>query len=81
MGTIDTIRQDGAAGQYIARRFRSNYLRVVVTRLVSAFIWIDGRMERQRSRRDLMELTDEQLKDIGVSRSEAYRECMRPFWD
>ncbi len=81
MGTMDAMRRDGAAGQHIARRFRSNYLRRVALRLISAAIWLDLRIERQRSRRDLMELTEEQLKDIGISRREASREGMRPFWD
>ncbi|MEW9834957.1 DUF1127 domain-containing protein [Mesorhizobium marinum] len=42
---------------------------------------IEGALQRRRSRLDLMELSDAQLKDIGVSRSEAFREANRPFWD
>jgi uncharacterized protein YjiS (DUF1127 family) len=41
---------------------------------------IELAFERRRSRLALMELTDDQLKDIGVSRSEAFREANRPFW-
>jgi uncharacterized protein YjiS (DUF1127 family) len=37
-------------------------------------------VERRRSRMALMELSDAQLKDIGISRSEAFREANRPFW-
>jgi uncharacterized protein YjiS (DUF1127 family) len=37
-------------------------------------------MERRRSRHVLLEMSDEQLKDIGLCRSEAYREANRPFW-
>ena len=44
------------------------------------FRMIEGAVERRRSRLALMELTDVQLKDIGISRSEAYREANRPFW-
>ena len=36
--------------------------------------------ELRRSRRALMQLNDRQLRDIGVSRDEAYREATRPFW-
>jgi uncharacterized protein YjiS (DUF1127 family) len=36
--------------------------------------------EKHRSRRLLLELTDEQLRDIGVSRADADREAERPFW-
>lgn len=42
---------------------------------------IEGMLERRRSRLALMELTDDMLKDIGVSRSEAYQEASRPFWN
>ena len=41
---------------------------------------IETVVQRRRSRLTLMELTDTQLKDIGISRSEAYREANRPFW-
>lgn len=42
--------------------------------------WVEHKLERRRSRLALMEMTDDMLKDIGVSRSEAYREANRPFW-
>jgi len=38
-------------------------------------------MERRRTRLSLLELTDEQLADIGISRCDAYREGLRPFYD
>lgn len=37
-------------------------------------------VERRRSRLALLEMSDSQLKDIGLSRSEAFREANRPFW-
>jgi uncharacterized protein YjiS (DUF1127 family) len=60
-----TLRSTGSRGSFL--------LRVVSM--------IEGAMERRRSRVSLMELSDAQLKDIGISRSEAYREANRPFWD
>ena len=37
---------------------------------------------RRRTRRALLDLTEEQLRDIGVSRSEARREVGKSFyWD
>lgn len=42
---------------------------------------VENMLERRRSRLALMELTDDMLKDIGVSRSEAYQEASRPFWN
>ncbi|MEX0404978.1 DUF1127 domain-containing protein [Aquibium sp. LZ166] len=41
---------------------------------------IENAFERRRQRRDLMALTDDQLKDIGISRSMAHKEASRPFW-
>jgi uncharacterized protein YjiS (DUF1127 family) len=35
---------------------------------------------RPRQRRDLAELEDHLLRDIGVSRREALREAAKPFW-
>lgn len=48
---------------------------------VAAAGWIGRQMERRRSRRALLEMTDDQLKDIGLSRSEAYSESLRRLWD
>lgn len=33
-----------------------------------------------RQRRELLNLTDEQLKDIGVNREEAIKEAKKSFW-
>ncbi|MDH0290139.1 DUF1127 domain-containing protein [Pseudomonas sp. GD04087] len=35
---------------------------------------------RVRTRKQLLELSDEQLRDIGISREQAQLEAMRPFW-
>jgi uncharacterized protein YjiS (DUF1127 family) len=49
----------------------------VLLRVISM---IEMAVERRRSRHALMELSDLQLKDIGISRSDAFREANRPFW-
>ena len=36
--------------------------------------------ERDRQRRQLAELSDHLLRDIGVTRAEAMREAAKPFW-
>ncbi|MEC9342216.1 MAG: DUF1127 domain-containing protein [Pseudomonadota bacterium] len=36
--------------------------------------------EIRRSRNALAQLSERQLRDIGISRDEAYREARRPFW-
>jgi uncharacterized protein YjiS (DUF1127 family) len=48
--------------------------------LMRVISMIEMVVERRRSRLALMELSDVQLKDIGISRSEAFREANRPFW-
>jgi uncharacterized protein YjiS (DUF1127 family) len=47
----------------------------------SFFLWIDALLERRRGRLALLEMTDDQLKDIGISRCDAHREGIRPLWD
>lgn len=37
--------------------------------------------ELHRQRRELERLSDEMLKDIGISRVDALREAQRSFWD
>lgn len=36
--------------------------------------------QRHRTRRDLLNLNDRLLRDIGISRAEAEREASKPFW-
>ena len=43
--------------------------------------WLGRQMEKRRSRLALLEMTDEQLKDIGLSRGDAYSEFRRGLWD
>lgn len=59
------------------RGFVSRLVRV----LRSLARWIDNLLDRRRSRLALLEMTDDQLKDIGVTRCDAHREGIRPFWD
>jgi uncharacterized protein YjiS (DUF1127 family) len=35
----------------------------------------------RRERRQLLELSDHMLSDLGLTRAEAAREAARPFWD
>ncbi len=67
MGTIGTIsRQSGRRGG---------------SRITAWLQSVERMMEKRRTRRALLELTDYQLKDIGLSRSQVHREASRPFWD
>ncbi len=44
-------------------------------------VWLWQAFERRQTRRALLRLNDAQLKDIGLSRSQAYAEAVRPFWN
>ena len=46
--------------------------------------WLDVLLRWQqiaRERRLLREMSEHQLRDIGISRAEADREARRPFWE
>lgn len=49
--------------------------------LLTTASWMGRQLERRRSRLALLEMTDEQLKDIGLSRGQAYSEFKRRPWD
>ena len=44
-------------------------------------IRIEEMMTTWRERRALLAASDHMLRDLGLSRADAYREGSRPFWD
>ena len=48
--------------------------------LATAIVWLRACAERRRQRLALLELSDALLKDIGVSRADAFREGSTPSW-
>jgi len=42
--------------------------------------WLKEANRRRRGREALMQMTDVQLKDIGVTRMQAELEAAKPFW-
>jgi uncharacterized protein YjiS (DUF1127 family) len=44
-----------------------------------AEIWLTW-LERSRQRRRLGELSDHMLRDIGLTRADAWSEAEKPFW-
>ena len=44
--------------------------------LAVPFVWL----ERHRERQSLMQLDDQLLKDIGISRADVFYEADKPFW-
>jgi uncharacterized protein YjiS (DUF1127 family) len=83
MDTIVTIRHP--ATELLRQPARPSARRGFVGRFVQVVIslarWIDHLLERRRSRLALLEMTDDQLKDIGISRCDAHREGIKPFWE
>jgi|GEM_PF-1924388 len=75
----DTIQRDRALPLALAEREGAFFQRVrTETRRVLAVLseW----RRRHRTRKQLSQMNDYQLRDIGVSRDEASREANLPFW-
>ncbi len=51
-----------------------------IRRLVAGVRLIAEWIERTSQRRALAELDERMLRDIGITRVEATRECEKPFW-
>ena len=76
MTTIDT-RYRMTEG----RTFEVSTSKAKISLTVSALSWLHNILDRRRSRLALLEMSDEQLKDIGISRADAYREAHIPLWN
>ena len=79
MSAIDTI-SPADTNSRIERR-KSKREGKVLARFTALFSALERQLEKRRSRRMLLELNDSQLKDIGVTRADAYREGIRSFLD
>ena len=73
MATIETIYRTNEGREYDISQSRGS--------IVAVFAWLARQLERRRSRIALLEMNDDQLKDIGLSRSDADGEARRRFWD
>ncbi|ESY83990.1 hypothetical protein X739_22795 [Mesorhizobium sp. LNHC220B00] len=83
MNTIETFRRSGT--QLLGQPARPSGQRGFAGRVVQVVStlakWIDHLLERRRGRLALLEMTDDQLKDIGISRCDAHREGIKPLWE
>lgn len=81
------MRPDHAATRRLAGHVPASPVRTETTlqflhaQCIAAVGWLARQMEKRRSRLALLEMTDEQLKDIGLSRGQAYSEFRRRSWD
>ena len=48
--------------------------------VAAAWVLLATWIERARQRNALTALDDHQLRDIGITRLDAARECEKPFW-
>ena len=55
--------------------------RFAVARMATVVGWVAWQLEKRRGRRALLELNDDQLKDIGLSRGEAHGISARRLMD
>ena len=78
MSTIDTIWIASSASSGAQPSFSRSSFRKTALSLLE---WVERLAERRRSRLALLEMTDAQLKDIGLSRADAYFEGKRQLWD
>ena len=61
---------------YSTRRAQRRHIYPVAASWMLFATWI----ERARQRNALAKLDDRQLRDIGITRIDAARECEKPFW-
>ena len=48
--------------------------------VAAAWLLVSSWVERTRQRNALTAFDDHQLRDIGITRLDAARECEKPFW-
>jgi uncharacterized protein YjiS (DUF1127 family) len=81
MMTIDTIESLDRRAIDVTVSRKPGSISAFLALLSSALWRLERQLVKRRSRRILLELTDDQLKDIGITRADAHREAYRRFWD
>ncbi|MFC0225093.1 DUF1127 domain-containing protein [Serratia aquatilis] len=51
-----------------------------LTQSQSLWRWLHLCLQRHQTRQSLLQLSDNQLADVGLSRKQALREGQKPFW-
>ena len=78
MDTISAIRKDHSSLPVTQAEQAGS--RRTLRAILAALDQLEDMAERRRSRRALLWLNDAQLKDIGLSRADAFREARRSFF-
>lgn len=76
--TIDTILRSTDRPSETPALTLAETLRKVALSVAARLL---GYAERRRGRLALLEMSDDQLKDIGLSRADAWAEGSRSIWD
>jgi len=74
-----TTRAEGSR-KMIALQHRSSSTPAGTSRRGGVFAALQVWLERREQRRALLNLSDPMLKDIGLSRADAWAEGSKPFW-
>ena len=77
---IDTLDLAGASEGANDSARRSPARGAAVEVLFALFDRLAEWQQRARQRRELGQMTDREIKDIGLSRADAEREASKPFW-
>ncbi|UGX86964.1 DUF1127 domain-containing protein [Phyllobacterium meliloti] len=81
MSTIDAIERKCASSRGVKAVFLPKLPHDRVTILRRIVAWMSKAAVKRRTRIELRELTKDQLKDIGMTPSQAWHESKRFFWD
>ena len=78
MSNVHTQTLNSPSGRLAHRTvgFRGFVARVIIGAFDTLLLW----QQRASERADLARLTDFQLKDVGLTRSDVEREASKPFW-
>ena len=81
MPTIGTLAQIERANWKLDAGFATRFFTAAVRAGNQGAVALAGMLERRRSRLLLLSFTDDQLKDIGLSRADAEREGQLNPWE
>ena len=79
MNTIDAISGRAQTDRLSVRTSRATGAGVFGT-IAAVRRWLNEANQRRRGREALAQMTDAQIKDIGITRMQAELEAAKPFW-
>ncbi len=80
MSTIDTFDGTSFVSGESLGNAHVNFIGRLAGSTVATAKWFSEAMLKRRTRHQLRDLSDELLRDIGITRAEAMHEAKRSFW-